>query len=93
MTDTGGSDQAGENQDDIAIEIEDPGSENYDPHQYVPEFLDPMTASGLVRMHEALNDENAATLRTQHPTLQAHHFWRMVEAGHITTASGQEADR
>ena len=51
-----------------------------------------MTASGLVRMHEALNDENAATLRTQHPTLQAHHFWRMVEAGHITPASGQEGN-
>ena len=91
MTDTGGSDQASEG--DIAVEIEDPGPENYDPHQYVPKFLDPMTASGLVRMHEALNDENAATLRTQHPTLQAHHFWKMVEAGHITPASGQEADR
>jgi len=91
MTDTGGSDQATE--DDIAVEIEDPGAQNYDPHQYVPEFFDPMTASGLVRMHEALNDENAATLRTQHPTLQAHHFWKMVEAGHITPASGQEVSR
>ena len=87
MTDTGVADQ-----DDIAVEIEDPGSENYDPHQYVPEFLDPMTASGLVRMHEALDDQNAATLRTRHPTLQAHHFWKMVEAGHITPASGQEGN-
>ena len=91
MTDTGGSDQASE--DDIAVKIEDPGAENYDPHQYVPEFLDPMTASGLVGMHEALNDQNAATLRTQHPALQARHFWKMVEAGYITPTSGQEADR
>ena len=86
MADT--PDQASE--DDIALEIEDPGPENYDPHQYVPEFVDPMTVSGLVRMYEALNDQNAATLRTQHPTLQAHHFWKMVEVGHITPASGQE---
>ena len=90
MTDTGGSDQA--TGDDIAVEIEDPGPENYDPHQYVPEFFDSMTASGLVRVHEALNDQNAATLRTQHPALQAHHFWRMVEAGHITPASDQEGN-
>jgi len=90
MTDTGGSDQATE--DDIAVEIEDPGSENYDLHQYVPEFVDPMTASGLVRMHEALNDENGATFRTQHPALQAHHFWKMIEVGHITPASGQEGN-
>ena len=60
------------------------GGEEYDPHQYVPDRIDILTADGLVQLHEALNDENAARLRGEEPEFQAVLFWDMVEKGVIS---------
>ena len=62
----------------------DSDREAYDPHQYVPDRIDILSADGLVQMHEALSDENAAKLRSVDPEEQAVMFWKMVEKGVIT---------
>ena len=52
----------------------------YDPFEYVPDRID---ASGLVEMHEALNEENTAKLESMPIEDQAMMLWKMVEKGVI----------
>ena len=69
------------------------GGEEYDPYQYVPDRIDILSADGLVQMHEALNDENAARLRAEDPEVQAVLFWDMVETGVITPTIDRRGTR
>jgi len=59
-------------------------SENeYDPFEYVPDRIDAITASGLVEMHEALNEANTAHLESRSIEEQGVMLWKMVEKGVI----------
>ena len=55
----------------------------YDPFEYVPDRIDAISASGLVEMHEALNEENTAQLESLPIEDQAIMLWKMVENGVI----------
>jgi len=55
----------------------------YDPFEYVPDRIDAISASGLVEMHEALNEENTAKLESLPIEDQAIMLWKMVEKGVI----------
>ena len=55
----------------------------YDPFEYVPDRIDAISASGLVEMHEALNEENTAKLESLPIEDQAIMLWQMVENGVI----------
>ena len=55
----------------------------YDPFEYVPDRIDAISASGLVEMHEALNEENTAKLESLPIEDQAIMLWQMVEKGVI----------
>jgi hypothetical protein len=59
------------------------GEEEYDPFEYVPDRIDAISASGLVEMHDALNEENTAELESLPIEDQAIMLWKMVEKGVI----------
>jgi hypothetical protein len=59
------------------------GEEEYDPFEYVPDRIDAISASGLVEMHDALNEENTAQLESLPIEDQAIMLWKMVEKGVI----------
>ena len=59
----------------------------YDPFEYVPDRIDAISASGLVEMHEALNEENTAKLESLPIEDQAIMLWKMVENGVIDVGS------
>ena len=55
----------------------------YDLFEYVPDRIDIVSASGLVEMHDALNEESTARLESLPIEDQAIMLWRMVEKGVI----------
>ena len=59
------------------------GENEYDPYEYVPDRIDAISASGLVEMHDALNEENTAQLESLPIEDQAIMLWEMVEKGEI----------
>ena len=59
------------------------GEDEYDPFEYVPDRIDAISASGLVEMHDALNEENTAVLESLPIEDQAIMLWEMVEKGVI----------
>ena len=64
-------------------EAESAGEDEYDPFEYVPDRIDAISASGLVEMHDALNEENTAQLESLSIEDQAIMLWKMVEKGVI----------
>ena len=64
-------------------EAESAGEDEYDPFEYVPDRIDAINASGLVEMHDALNEENTAQLESLSIEDQAIMLWKMVEKGVI----------
>ena len=64
-------------------EAESAGEDEYDPFEQVPDRIDAISASGLVEMHEALNEENTAKLESLPIEDQAIMLWKMVEKGVI----------
>jgi len=64
-------------------EAESAGEDEYDPFEYVPDRIDAISASGLVEMHDALNEENTAKLESLPIEDQAIMLWKMVENGVI----------
>ena len=69
--------------DESEAEGADNGENEYDPFEYVPDRIDAISASGLVEMHEALNEENTAELESLPIEYQAIMLWKMVEKGVI----------
>ena len=59
------------------------GEDEYDPFEYVPDRIDAISASGLVEMHEALNEQNTVKLESMPIEEQALMLWKMVEKGVI----------
>ena len=59
------------------------GEDEYDPFEHVPDRIDAISASGLVEMHDALNEENTAQLESLPIEDQAIMLWKMVEKGVI----------
>ena len=55
----------------------------YDLFEYVPDRIDAISASGLVEIHDALNEENTAQLESLPIEDQAIMLWKMVEKGAI----------
>ena len=55
----------------------------YDPFEYVPDRIDAISASGLVEMHDALNEQNTVKLESMPIEDQAIMLWKMVEKGVI----------
>ena len=64
-------------------EAENAGEDEYDPFEHVPDRIDAISASGLVEMHEALNEQNTARLESLPVEDQAIMLWKMVENGVI----------
>ena len=64
-------------------EAESAGEDEYDPFEHVPDRIDAISASGLVEMHDALNEENTAKLESLPIEEQAIMLWKMVENGVI----------
>jgi hypothetical protein len=64
-------------------ETERAGKDEYDPFKHVPDRIDAISASGLVEMHDALNEENTAQLESLPIEDQAIMLWKMVEKGVI----------
>ena len=62
--------------------------ERYDPFEFVPDRVDQVTASGLVELHEALNDRNRARLESVPIETQGLLLWKLVEKGHIDLSVG-----
>jgi len=62
---------------------ESAGEDEYDPFEFVPDQIDIVSASGLVEMHDALNEENTAKLESMPIEDQAIMLWKMVEKGVI----------
>ena len=63
--------------------MNDEGEDEYDPFEHVPDRIDAISASGLVEMHEALNEQNTAKLESMPIEDQAIMLWKMVEKGVI----------
>ena len=64
-------------------EAKNAGKDEYDPFEHVPDRIDAINASGLVEMHDALNEENTAQLESLPIEDQAIMLWKMVEKGII----------
>jgi riboflavin biosynthesis pyrimidine reductase len=64
-------------------EAESAGEDEYDPFEHVPGRIDAISASGLIEMHEALNELNTARLESLPVEGQAVMLWNMVEKGVI----------
>ena len=64
-------------------EAKNAGEDEYDPFEHVPDRIDAISASGLVEMHDALNEENTAQLESLPIEDQAIMLWKMVEKGMI----------
>ena len=64
-------------------ETESAGENEYDPFGHVPDRIDAISASGLIEMHEALNELNTARLESLPVEGQAVMLWNMVEKGVI----------
>ena len=64
-------------------EAESAGEDEYDPFEHVPDRIDAISASGLIEMYEALNEENTAKLESLPIEEQAIMLWKMVENGVI----------
>ena len=64
-------------------EAESAGEDEYDPLEHVPDRIDAISVSGLVEMHDALNEENTAQLESFPIEDQAIMLWKMVEKGEI----------
>jgi len=78
--------------DESETEGESAGTNEYDPFEHVPDRIDAISASGLVQMHEALNEQNTARLESLPVENQAVMLWKMVESGVIDvdlTSGGQ----
>ena len=69
--------------DESEAEGADNGENEYDPFEYVPDRIDAISASGLVEMHEALNEQNTVKLESMPIEEQAIMLWKMVEKGVI----------
>ena len=63
--------------------MNDEGEDEYDPFEQVPDRIDAISASGLVEIHDALNEENTAKLESMPIEDQAIMLWKMVEKGVI----------
>ena len=63
--------------------MNDEGEDEYDPFEHVPDRIDAISASGLVEIHDALNEENTAKLESMPIEEQAIMLWKMVEKGVI----------
>ena len=69
--------------DDGEAESAGSGEDKYDPFEHVPDRIDAISASGLVEMHDALNEENTAQLESLPIEDQAIMLWKMVKKGVI----------
>ena len=69
--------------DESEAEGADNGENEYDPFEHVPGRIDAISASGLVEMHEALNEQNTVKLESMPIEEQAIMLWKMVEKGVI----------
>ena len=69
--------------DESEAEGADNGENEYDPFEYVPDRIDAISASGLVEMHETLNEQNTVKLESMPIEEQAIMLWKMVENGVI----------
>ena len=67
----------------MSDESESAGEDEYDPFEHVPDRIDAISASGLVEMHDALNEQNTAKLESLPIEDQAIMLWKMVEKGVI----------
>ena len=67
----------------MSDESEAKSAGEYDPFEYVPDRIDAISASGLVEMHEALNEQNTVKLESMPIEEQAIMLWKMVEKGVI----------
>ena len=67
----------------MSDESESAGEDGYDPFEYVPDRIDAISASGLVEMHEALNEQSTVKLESMPIEEQAIMLWKMVENGVI----------
>jgi hypothetical protein len=63
--------------------MSDEDEDEYDPFEHVPSRIDAISASGLVEMHEALNEQNTVKLESMSIEDQAIMLWKMVEKGVI----------
>jgi len=63
--------------------MSDEDEDEYDPFEHVPGRIDAISASGLVEMHEALNEQNTVKLESMSIEDQAIMLWKMVEKGVI----------
>lgn len=61
----------------------------YNPHKHVPDRIDKITADGLVKLHEALNERNAERLRSVPPEEQKRLLWRLVRKNTISVEIGE----
>ena len=67
----------------MSDDTESESEAEYDPFEYVPDRIDAVTASGLVEMHDALNEQNTAKLESLPIEEQGIMLWKMVEKGVI----------
>ena len=67
----------------MSDESESADEDEYDPFEHVPDRIDAISASGLIEMHEALNELNTARLESLPVEGQAVMLWSMVEKGVI----------
>ena len=63
--------------------MSDEDEDEYDPFEHVPGRIDAISASGLVEMHDALNEQNTMKLESMPIEDQAIMLWKMVEKGVI----------
>ncbi|HET7323521.1 MAG TPA: hypothetical protein VFJ06_04245 [Halococcus sp.] len=57
--------------------------DDFDPHQYVPDRIDIITADGIEQVHDHLSDENAVEYAEASVEEQATFLWEMVDRGVI----------
>ena len=70
------------------------GVDGYDPLEFVPEQINPITATGLAWLDEQLSQENTARLRSLPIEHQASVLAILMKSGAVgVRASDEESDR
>ena len=68
------------------------GADDYDPFEFAPDRISPITASGLAWLDEQLHEENKALLRSLPIKRQASVLADLMEAGAIGVRSDAVED-
>ena len=76
--------------DDWPVVDDRASAAGWDPFEFVPDRIDLVTASGLVELHNALNDRNTASLRGEEIEVAAHILWDLVDKGAIDLSVGRD---